>query len=74
LIGLGVVDEIVPEPEGGAHRDHELAAANLGIALRQNLERIIAQPIEKLMQQRYEKFRKLGKYTEGEAAAAVASS
>jgi acetyl-CoA carboxylase carboxyl transferase subunit alpha len=65
LIGLGVVDEIVPEPEGGAHRDHDLAAANLGTALRQNLERISAQPIEELMQQRYEKFRKLGKYTEG---------
>lgn len=65
LIGLGVVDEIVPEPEGGAHRDHDLAAANLGIALRQNLERIIARPIEELMQQRYEKFRKLGNYAEG---------
>jgi acetyl-CoA carboxylase carboxyl transferase subunit alpha len=65
LIGLGVVDEIVPEPEGGAHRDHDLAAANLGTALRQNLERITAQPLEELLQQRYEKFRKLGKYTEG---------
>ncbi len=65
LIGLGVVDEIIPEPEGGAHRDHDLAAANLGTALRQNLEAISAQPIEELMQQRYEKFRKLGKYTEG---------
>lgn len=65
LIGLGVVDEIVPEPEGGAHRDHDLAAANLGTALRKNLERITAKPIEELMQQRYEKFRKLGKFTEG---------
>ena len=65
LIGLGVVDEIVPEPDGGAHRDHDLAAANLGTALRQNLERITAQPLEELMQHRYEKFRKLGKYTEG---------
>ncbi|MDP9004120.1 MAG: acetyl-CoA carboxylase carboxyltransferase subunit alpha, partial [Verrucomicrobiota bacterium] len=64
LIGLGVVDEIVPEPEGGAHRDHDLAAANLGTALRQNLERISALPIDELMQLRYEKFRKLGKYTE----------
>jgi acetyl-CoA carboxylase carboxyl transferase subunit alpha len=73
LIGLGVVDEIVPEPEGGAHRDHDLAAANLGIALRQNLERISAQPLEKLMQQRYEKFRKLGKYTEGVEAAAASA-
>src|ERR1700730_12653285 len=68
LIGLGVVDEIVPEPEGGAHRDHDLAAANLGAALRQNLERVIAQPIGELMQKRYEKFRKLGKFTEGEVA------
>ncbi|PZR72451.1 MAG: acetyl-CoA carboxylase carboxyl transferase subunit alpha, partial [Chthoniobacterales bacterium] len=64
LIGLGVVDEIVPEPEGGAHRDHDLAAANLGTALRQNLERISTLPIEELMQKRYEKFRKLGKFTE----------
>src|SRR6187401_3117756 len=40
LVGLGVVDEIVPEPEGGAHRDPDMAAANLGTALRQNLERL----------------------------------
>ena len=72
LIGLGVVDEIVPEPEGGAHRDHDLAAANLGTALRQNLERVIAQPIGELMQKRYEKFRKLGKFTEGEGEVAPA--
>jgi acetyl-CoA carboxylase carboxyl transferase subunit alpha len=68
LIGLGVVDEIVPEPEGGAHRDHDLAAANLGIALRQNLERLIALPLGELMEKRYEKFRKLGKFTEGGVA------
>src|SRR5471032_1686990 len=59
LMRLGVVDEVVSEPEGGAHRDHDLAAANLGTALRQNLERLIAQPIGELMQKRYEKFRKL---------------
>src|SRR3982074_3445174 len=46
LLKLGVVDEIIPEPEGGAHRDHDLAAANLGTALRQNLERITAKPLE----------------------------
>ena len=70
LIGLGVVDEIVPEPEGGAHRDYDLAAANLGTALRQNLDRISTQPIDKLRQTRYEKFRKLGKFSEGAVAAA----
>src|ERR1700716_2939342 len=70
LMKLHVVDEIVAEPDGGAHRDHDLAAANLGTALRQNLERVIAQPIGELMQKRYEKFRKLGKFTEGEGAPA----
>jgi acetyl-CoA carboxylase carboxyl transferase subunit alpha len=72
LMGLGVVDEVVAEPEGGAHRDHDLAAANLGSALRRNLERIKALPIDELMQKRYEKFRKLGKFTE-EALAPVTS-
>jgi len=45
-MGLGVVDEIVPEPEGGAHRDPDTAAANLGAALRQNLERLSALPLD----------------------------
>ncbi|PYI94518.1 MAG: acetyl-CoA carboxylase carboxyl transferase subunit alpha [Verrucomicrobia bacterium] len=64
LMGLGVVDEIVPEPEGGAHRDPDLAAANLGTALRQNLERLSSLSIEELLRNRYDKFRKLGKFTE----------
>src|SRR6202047_3849839 len=52
LIGLGVVDEIIPEPEGGAHRDHDLAAANLGSALRQNLQRVTETPIEQVLKKR----------------------
>jgi acetyl-CoA carboxylase carboxyl transferase subunit alpha len=68
LMGLGVVDEIVPEPEGGAHRDPDLAAANLGTALRQNLERLSAHSLEDLLRDRYDKFRKLGKFTEEVAA------
>jgi acetyl-CoA carboxylase carboxyl transferase subunit alpha len=66
-----VVDEIVPEPEGGAHRDPDLAAANLGTALRQNLERLSSFSMEELLRNRYDKFRKLGKYTE-EVADSVA--
>ena len=69
LMALGVVDEIVPEPEGGAHRDHDLAAANLGTALRQNLERLFALSTEELLEKRYRKFRKLGKFAEGPEAA-----
>ena len=64
LVKLGVVDEIVPEPEGGAHRDHDLAAANLGTALRQNLQRTIETPIDELLAKRYDKFRALGNFAE----------
>src|SRR5213595_758193 len=71
LMGLGVVDEIVPEPEGGAHRDPDLAAANLGTALRQNLERLSSLSMEELLRNRYDKFRKLGKFTEEVATAST---
>src|SRR5437868_6578601 len=64
LLGLGVVDEVVPEPEGGAHRDPDVAAANLGTAVRQNLERLSSLSLEELLRTRYEKFRKLGKFSE----------
>jgi acetyl-CoA carboxylase carboxyl transferase subunit alpha len=74
LLKLGVVDEIIPEPEGGAHRDHDLAAANLGSALRQNLQRITETPIEQVLKKRYEKFRGLGNFAEGKSAAASTHS
>ena len=69
LMRLGVVDEVVPEPEGGAHRDHDLAAAHLGTALRRNLERTTALGIDELMKRRYEKFRRLGNFAEPGVAA-----
>ena len=68
LMRLGVVDEIVPEPEGGAHRDHDTAAANLGGALRRNLQRLTEKPIGQLLKKRYEKFRRLGNFAEKTAA------
>jgi acetyl-CoA carboxylase carboxyl transferase subunit alpha len=68
LMRLGVVDEIVPEPEGGAHRDHDTAAANLGGALRRNLQRLMEEPIGQLLKKRYEKFRRLGNFAEKTAA------
>src|SRR5216117_1728580 len=57
LLKLGVVDEVVPEPEGGAHRDYDVAAANLGITLRGNLSRLRESPIDELLTARYQKFR-----------------
>ena len=64
LLKLEVVDEIVDEPEGGAHRDYETAAYNLGGALRKNLKQLLEQPIEQLLKKRYEKFRALGNFAE----------
>jgi acetyl-CoA carboxylase carboxyl transferase subunit alpha len=64
LLKLDVVDEVVPEPEGGAHRDYDTAAANLGTALRQNLDKLLGQPIEQVLKNRYKKFRALGNFGE----------
>src|ERR1700724_4737149 len=64
LLKLDVVDEIVGEPEGGAHRNYETAAANLGSALRRNLAKVIEQPIDQLLKKRYKKFRGLGNFAE----------
>jgi acetyl-CoA carboxylase carboxyl transferase subunit alpha len=62
--GLGVIDEIVKEPAGGAHRDHALAAANLHEALSRNLKELSGIPADQLIEQRYQKFRKMSRFTE----------
>ncbi len=64
LMRLNVVDEIVSEPDGGAHRDHEKVAEILSHALRSNLERLLKIPINQLLKKRYEKFRRLGNLAE----------
>src|SRR5712664_329597 len=70
LLKLNVVDEIVDEPEGGAHRDYETAAANLGTALRRSLEGLIETPVDELLKKRYKKFRKLGNFAESKTGSA----
>jgi acetyl-CoA carboxylase carboxyl transferase subunit alpha len=59
---LGIVDEIVPEPEGGAHNDHAAAAAFLDEVLNRQLIALTNQPLKKLLDERYEKFRTMGQY------------
>ena len=61
---LEVIDEIVPEPAGGAHRDHELMAEKLHEALTRNLKELKAIPADELIEQRYQKFRKMSRFTE----------
>jgi acetyl-CoA carboxylase carboxyl transferase subunit alpha len=62
--GFEVVDEIVKEPLGGAHRDHETAAKNLHEAISRNLKELRAIPIEKLVEERYMKFRRMSRFVE----------
>jgi acetyl-CoA carboxylase carboxyl transferase subunit alpha len=64
LVRLGIVDEIVPEALGGAHRDHGVTARNLGDALRRHLAELILLPPETLRAGRYAKFRGMGAFVE----------
>jgi acetyl-CoA carboxylase carboxyl transferase subunit alpha len=60
----GVIDAIVPEPMGGAHRSWEGAAANLRTALREHLGQLRSLSGDALAQDRYEKFRRIGVFEE----------
>jgi len=61
---LEVIDEIVPEPAGGAHRDHQAMADSLHQALTRNLAELKEIPAEELIEQRYQKFRKMSRFAE----------
>src|SRR5258708_21267577 len=61
---LGIIDEIVPEPEGGAHVDHEAAAALLDRVLDRSLRALLALPRAELLERRYLKFRRMGLFFE----------
>jgi acetyl-CoA carboxylase carboxyl transferase subunit alpha len=59
---LGVVDGIVPEPEGGAHTDAEAAAALLDAALVKHFDELRRMPVEELVALRYKKFRQMAQF------------
>jgi acetyl-CoA carboxylase alpha subunit len=60
LLALEVIDGVIPEPPGGAHRHPDAAIAAVGDVLEQQLKELITLPVEKLMEQRYTKFRRMG--------------
>ena len=64
LLSFKIVDEIVTEPEGGAHLNHELAAVNLQKALEKNLAGLTGLSPKALEDQRYQKFRAMGVFQE----------
>ena len=64
LLKFEVIDEIVREPLGGAHRNHKQAAIRMKKSLRKNLERLTQIPLSELIQLREKKFREMGKFVE----------
>jgi len=66
---MGIVDDIITEPLGGAHRDHHAMAARLRRYFQNNLKELLAVETEQLLSDRYEKFRKIGVFLEQPAEA-----
>lgn len=64
LLELGIIDEVIPEPMGGAHHDHVAAANNLKKQVIRQLTGLEAIDRNTLIEQRYQKFRNFGEYRE----------
>jgi acetyl-CoA carboxylase carboxyl transferase subunit alpha len=62
LQSLGIIDQIVAEPPGGAHTDHEKMAGILNGTLKMTLDELERLPVDQLLAQRHEKFRKMGQF------------
>jgi len=65
LQDLGIIDEIIPEPLGGAHKNHDVAADELKKALVRHLSRLEGVSASKLVGRRFEKYSAMGTYNEG---------
>lgn len=63
---FGVVDQIIPEPTGGAHRDYDVVADTLKKSIRKSLTKLRKKSLTKLLNDRYARFRKLGEFAEKE--------
>ncbi len=61
---FGIVDEIIPEPQGGAHRDAETVAQNLKAALLKAIKKLSSLSPDTLLDQRYKKYRSIGEFVE----------
>lgn len=71
LSQFGIVDDVIEEPLGGAHRDFRQMAGRLKTYLAKTLRDLVARPIDQLLNERYQKFRKMGVFMEGTANVAA---
>ncbi len=64
LVSLGVIDEVINEPSSGAHNDPQAAAALVKQRIAETLRELVAVPIDDLLRQRLEKYRRMGEFEE----------
>jgi acetyl-CoA carboxylase carboxyl transferase subunit alpha len=64
LLRLKVIDDVIEEPLGGAHRDHHQTASRLKMYLLKSVRELSAKPLDDLVAQRYDKFRRMGQFLE----------
>ena len=64
LLDLGLIDRVVGEPLGGAHRDPEAMAESLGAALVEELEKLVSMDVERLKRRRYQRLMSYGRFKE----------
>ena len=62
LAETNIIDQVVDEPPGGAHRDHDRAAELLGEAIAKHLSELSALPLNEVLEARYQKFRQIGAF------------
>ncbi|MGD7653563.1 MAG: acetyl-CoA carboxylase carboxyltransferase subunit alpha [Verrucomicrobiales bacterium] len=64
---LGLIDDVIPEPVGGAHHDHPATAASFSEVVLKHLDQLVKLPTPELLETRYQKFRKFGEWQGKEA-------
>jgi len=74
LYQLGVIDDVIEEPLGGAHRDHHQMASRLKMFLTRSIRELEQLPHDELLVKRYEKFRRMGVFLESPAEATAVES
>ncbi|MGI9494884.1 MAG: acetyl-CoA carboxylase carboxyltransferase subunit alpha [Mariniblastus sp.] len=64
LLQMGIVDDVINEPLGGAHRDHHKTASQMKSYLKKTLKDLVGKPHDSLLEERYQRFRKIGVFNE----------
>ncbi|MFW6188823.1 MAG: acetyl-CoA carboxylase carboxyltransferase subunit alpha [Planctomycetota bacterium] len=68
MLEAGIIEQIVPEPLGGAHRDPQTTTRNVEAYLTDTLDELTAMPVDRLLEERYRRYRRLGVFRQAQPA------